>query len=966
MADRSVVVRLKADISDLKSKYDQASQATRDTASKMSKSLSDNSAAWDRVGGAALKAGAVGAGALGLTAKAAIDWESAWTGVLKTVDGTDAEMAALEGSLRNLAKTLPSTHSEIAAVAEAAGQLGVAQKDIVGFTRTMIDLGQATNLTADEAATQIAQISNVMGTMQREGALGVQKFGAALVDLGNKGASTEKDILAMASRIAGAAKVVGMTEADLLAVSNALASVGIEAEAGGTAVSTVLMKMSKAVKTGSDDLHTFAKVAGMSGEQFSRLFDAAPAEAMSAFTKGLNGIKESGGDVFTTLKDVGLSDVRVTTAMLKMAGAGDLLTQSLQDGRTAWEQNIALAAEAEKRYATTESQLKMAKNAVTDAAIEFGAVLAPAIREAAGMVSSFADFLGSLPGPVKDFTVGAGAATVGVALLGGSAIKTATSFLELKSAMDEAGIASKGLTRNIGVAGGAAAAALAATAIFDSLGASIAEAMGVKPTGMEEATTAILKGANAGKDFKVSLDAATSAGGQFQGIIEKVVPIAGLFGGGLDSAKASVENYDKALATLVQSGHADQVTEFLKAQGVSAEQAAKDLPIYSAALQDAANQATLAQSPTTGLAESIDEAADAASRTTAEIDELAAAIEGLGGAAMTADAFEAQFQQSIDELTEAVQKNGQAVSANRTEIDLTTEAGRANSAALQDMVKSTVESTSSLFRQGAAQEEVTAKVQAGRDAFVAAAIQMGLTSAAANDLADRYGLIPDEVATLIATPGMDSAKSGVDDFIRRLSSIPRSVESQIAIKVGNLGTLEYALSLVKQLNAQGGRYAVAGKSTGGGSTINADGNMLNNINGALIRAYAWGGIHAPAIGAQQPQIRAAGGAGILWAEQGAGPWEAFISGHPAKATRSRGIAEDTVNRLGGQILWGRPRAFADGAMLSTSGRGPGRMEMVVTGTLDTPFGPAQVRGVVQQELTTLATAASRDIPRGGY
>ena len=146
---------------------------------------------------------------LGVAGKAAMDWESAWAGVTKTVDGSASEMAALEQQLRGLAKVLPATHEEIAAVAEAAGQLGVKRQDIAGFTKTMIDLGVSTNLSAEDAATGIAQISNVMGTMAREGTAGISKFGATLVALGNAGASTERDILAMAQRLAGAGKMIG-------------------------------------------------------------------------------------------------------------------------------------------------------------------------------------------------------------------------------------------------------------------------------------------------------------------------------------------------------------------------------------------------------------------------------------------------------------------------------------------------------------------------------------------------------------------------------------------------------------------------------------------------------------------------------------------------------------------------------------------------------------------------------------
>ena len=139
-----------------------------------------------RVGQAMVGFGIAVAAGLGMAIKSAIDWESAWTGVLKTVEGTPEQLAKVEKGLRDLAMTLPSSHREIAAVAEAAGQLGIATDDVVGFTRVMIDLGETTNLTAEEAATSIAQMMNVMQTAPED----VGRLGAALVELGNNGAST--------------------------------------------------------------------------------------------------------------------------------------------------------------------------------------------------------------------------------------------------------------------------------------------------------------------------------------------------------------------------------------------------------------------------------------------------------------------------------------------------------------------------------------------------------------------------------------------------------------------------------------------------------------------------------------------------------------------------------------------------------------------------------------------------------
>ncbi len=62
-----------------------------------------------------------------------------------------------------------------------------------------------------------------MGTSQSQ----FSNIGSTLVDLGNNFATTEKPIMEMAHRMAGAGKQVGLTEAQVLGFAAALSSVGI-------------------------------------------------------------------------------------------------------------------------------------------------------------------------------------------------------------------------------------------------------------------------------------------------------------------------------------------------------------------------------------------------------------------------------------------------------------------------------------------------------------------------------------------------------------------------------------------------------------------------------------------------------------------------------------------------------------------------------------------------------------------
>src|SRR5690606_645023 len=159
-----------------------------------------------------------------------------FTGVIKTVDATDEQMAMLRQGILDMSSELPSSASEIAGVAEAAGQLGIQVDNILGFTRVMSDLGVATNLEANEAATALARLANITGMSQTD----FDRLGSTIVALGNNLATTEAEIVAMGLRIAGAGSQIGLTEAQILSFAGAMSSVGIEAEAGGTAISRVM------------------------------------------------------------------------------------------------------------------------------------------------------------------------------------------------------------------------------------------------------------------------------------------------------------------------------------------------------------------------------------------------------------------------------------------------------------------------------------------------------------------------------------------------------------------------------------------------------------------------------------------------------------------------------------------------------------------------------------------------------
>lgn len=340
--------------------------------------------------------GAIAGGSL----KASLDFESAFAGVEKTVDGTTEQLANLKQGILDMSTELPSSAVEISAVAESAGQLGIQTDNVLAFTRTMIDLGNSTNLSADEASSSLAKFANIVNMSADD----YDKLGSVIVDLGNNFATTERDIVEMATRLAATGELTGLTEAQIMGLATAMSSVGIEAEAGGSAMSKLLQKMSTAVETGKSGkltLEDLAKVSGTTAKDFKKAFKEDSAQALSSFIEGLNNTERNGKSAIAVLQDLGITDVRMTNTVLSLANAHGVMGNALKTADKAWKQNTALTNEANKRYATTESQLQMLKNEVVKLGIEFGNELAPSLKT---IINDAKPLLNTVSSAVKKFS----------------------------------------------------------------------------------------------------------------------------------------------------------------------------------------------------------------------------------------------------------------------------------------------------------------------------------------------------------------------------------------------------------------------------------------------------------------------------------------------------------------------------------------------------------------------------------
>jgi hypothetical protein len=374
-----------------------------------------------------LGGGIAAASGIGAAVKAAIDFESSFAGVEKTVQATGEELEMLKTQFRGLAQEIPVSVNELNKIGEAAGALGVPTGQILEFVRVVATIGTTTNVSTEEAAKALGSLSNVLQLRSED----YSRFAATLVDLGNKGASTESEILEMASRAGGAGKLIGLGADEILGFASSVANLQVGVEAGGSVLQKFFLLINQFAGSGSG-LAEMAGQVGMTNEQLMALANDGGEEARVKFEEVANELDMTGEtlkklidagnewtltarklgidpDAFKALYDedpagaiqellraigalesterqqvltaLGIDDIRSTRVLLGWAQNVDMVSSSLNTASTAWGENTAATVEAEKRYKTTTSQLQLMQNALNDTLITLGQNFLPILVE---------------------------------------------------------------------------------------------------------------------------------------------------------------------------------------------------------------------------------------------------------------------------------------------------------------------------------------------------------------------------------------------------------------------------------------------------------------------------------------------------------------------------------------------------------------------------------------------------------
>lgn len=346
-----------------------ADRASRDT-NRLNASAASGKKALDGMAKAAALAGAALAGVIGVSVNKAIAFESAMAEVNKTVDfATNDGLANMRKELQALTTEIPQSFEELAGVAAVAGQLGIAEKDIVGFTETIAKMGVAFDMSSADAADSMAKIANVFALPIEN----VGELGDTINTLSNSMASTAPNIIDFMMRSAALAKTFKLSADDTAAFGSALVALGWQPEAASTAFNSMLMTLS--------DLDGLSK-SGIIGLQQLGLDTAEFAEITRTDGKGaILEVIDAVNMLDESSRIAALSNLFGKEAAAKIASMATGL--DTVNGALEATLNTAGSTEAEfqKISATTANKIKLFKSNIDSMSASVGEAFIPALND---------------------------------------------------------------------------------------------------------------------------------------------------------------------------------------------------------------------------------------------------------------------------------------------------------------------------------------------------------------------------------------------------------------------------------------------------------------------------------------------------------------------------------------------------------------------------------------------------------
>lgn len=321
--------------------------------------------------------------------KVAMDFESSMADVRKVVDfDTPQQFKQMGDDLLQMTHRIPMAGRELAQIAASGGQLGIARKDIAGFTETVAKMSVAFDMAADQAGDSMAKLANVYKIPIAQ----IGRLGDAINHLSNSSPAKASDLVNTLGRVGGVAKQFGLTELQTASLANAFISLGKTPEIAGTAINGMLTKLSTADRQGGKFQRTLKNM-GISAQELKANIAKNGEQALVDFLKQLNKLPKA--DQMGALVD--LFGLEYADDVAVLAGNIEAYEKSIRALKETGSDGKPLFAgsmdkEFAARSATTANNVQLLKNQLMHLAISIGSVMLPAVNSLVAGLKPWVDY----------------------------------------------------------------------------------------------------------------------------------------------------------------------------------------------------------------------------------------------------------------------------------------------------------------------------------------------------------------------------------------------------------------------------------------------------------------------------------------------------------------------------------------------------------------------------------------------
>lgn len=883
MADRSVVVRLRAEVAGFKSAMDEAAASARkvkDATSeagsqastsmgRMAQSADQHREAWDKAGVAVLGFGAAALAGVAVAVKAYADFDAKMSQVKSLSHASAGDMDTLTQAALSAGTSIGFSAGEVADAEIELVKAGASVKDMMGGALVgaltlaaagQIEVGKATEI-ATIAMTQfklsgkdIPHVSDLLAAGADKALGGVQELGDGLRQGG-----------LVASQF-------GLTIDDTVGTLSAFANAGLLGSDAGTSMKTMFLALASPSKQAQAALDQYNITAYDAQGKFKGVADLA------------GQLHDKLGPLSDAQRNAALSTIFGTDAMRSAA----VLMNEGRDGISKWISDVndqGFAAEqAAGKMDNMNGDLKKLGASFQTGLIEMGqsadGFLRPVIQNVTGVVNAF----NALPQPVKGAGLAAAAALGGVATLAGGFLLLAPRVLDTINGFKTLATDMPGVASKLGAVGKAAGVAAAGFALLQ-VAAGVGNAMMPATSSVEEATQALIglkKNSGSVDDLFKKFSGSGAAAGGINGIgdalsrinhmdlnasVNKFFSDVAGIPDQLKPARDEIGKIDQSLSSLTSSGSMQAASDGFKKiaadaqkQGINLETTAKSFPQYLDALRQLADQQKIHLSDQELLdyamgkvpasmqaaTDSVSTFKNAAGETVSVTKENQKALDDMGlGAAGMSSSVEGAVT-SMDKLVQSLENAGlmqlsandaarafqaaidgvtDSIAKNGKTLDITTPKGRENAAAFDAIAKSGLDSADAMAKNGATMPEVQGQLRTTYDSLITAAGQFGITGDAAKDMAGKVLGIPKEAN--VDSWLHDHASAAID----ALTSKAKNADGTTV----NLYTVEH----IQQVRDSGDVATANAEST---ANQYAQGNMYRADGGPVPEYLAFGGV----------------------------------------------------------------------------------------------------------------------------